>query len=374
MPAMARFRIRGALLCAAAALALTACTEDYDRGDILKMAKEETGLSHLAVSDTYEEVTGEDGYTDRLWTLSTREGMVFHMLDDYSWGMESMTNYVHSDYHAVWLAQNWPGEGPLTLASDGGGPLFRAWLEADFTTRAELEALLDAEEALIGWLEAQPQPHEVRAELHMQNPLRERTSYTVDDGDSWRTFWPDPDAGGSYAPVDREDALRKFLLTCLDYRFETQLADFTPQEIFTALRTQKDFCALAKCPTGDTENGPFEPYTDLGASRFSYGVSFGTLYKILEREGFAPAGDVWHYTFTGIDGCEYEISYDFCDWLYEDAYDGVDETGYYYYKDGVPTPMEYYFYNHFRYREIKEMTGLQLTNGSWQMLSPGVRV
>lgn len=348
-------------------LSLTACTEDYDRGDILEMAREETGLSRLAISETYEEVTGEDGYTDRLWTLSTREGLVFHMLDDYYWGMESMSNSVRSDYHDVWLAQSWPGEGPLALMTGSDGPLFAAWLEADFTTRAELETLLDAEEVLIGWLEAQPQPHEVRAELHMQNPLRERTANPVDDGDSVRTFRPD--AGGSYAPVDREDALRKFLLTCLDYRFEAQLADFTPQEILTALRTQKDFCALAKCPTGDTENGPFEPYTDLGASRFSYGVSFGTLYKVLEREGFAPVGDVWHYTFTGADGSEYEISYDFCDWLYEGTADGVDKTGYYYHKDGEPTPMEYYFYNHFPYRQIKEMTGLQLTAGSWAKLA-----
>lgn len=155
---------------------------------------------------------------------------------------------------------------------------------------------------------------------------------------------------------DYEDAWKEYLLTCLDYRFEEQLAEFTDAEVQKALREFP--CCIGVLREGALD---LEYYSDLCANKYYYGVSFGTLYEMLIREGIAVEGSNWHYSFVGIDGCTYEISYDFCDYIYTD--DDWDRTGYYYLKDGVQMPMNVYFYNHFSESEILEMTGLTIEIG-----------
>ena len=100
-------------------------------------------------------------------------------------------------------------------------------------------------------------------------------------------------------------------------------------------------------------------YDDLCASQFGYGISFGTLYEILEREGFNVSGNNEHYSFADFNGNIYEISYDFIN------VDGKnDESNHYYYlKNGEPVKMAADFYNHFSANKIEEMCGLKLYIG-----------
>ena len=43
-----------------------------------------------------------------------------------------------------------------------------------------------------------------------------------------------------------------------------------------------------------TADGTFTLYPDLTADRFSYGVSFASLFELLNRNGFNPEGDQEH--------------------------------------------------------------------------------
>ena len=106
-------------------------------------------------------------------------------------------------------------------------------------------------------------------------------------------------------------------------------------------------------------DGSVVSYPDLGLSRFGYGMSFGTLYEVLSREGFEPDGTPDAFSFTGVDGSEYEFSYWFNDQPYEvDWEDQSVVNGYYYLKDGQRVSMDYYFYNHFRNGLFERMTGM----------------
>ena len=42
-----------------------------------------------------------------------------------------------------------------------------------------------------------------------------------------------------------------------------------------------------------------EYYDDIISNKYSYGISFGSLYEIFLREGTAPYGSNRHFTFTG---------------------------------------------------------------------------
>ena len=94
-------RILSAVLILAAVI-LSACTKDYKEEDVIKYIREELGLSSYSVISGPEEVEGEDGYTDRIWTVSTKdfdlgEELVFHVCDDRYWGLEWVTNRMTDD-------------------------------------------------------------------------------------------------------------------------------------------------------------------------------------------------------------------------------------------------------------------------------------
>ena len=152
----------------------------------------------------------------------------------------------------------------------------------------------------------------------------------------------------------------KYLLCALDYRFDDAIADFTDQEIKEIVSDSNNVERL-----GIVKDGKTVMYEDLIANGVGYGVSFGSLYEVLKREGLDVSGTDQHYSFTGKDGHVYEISYDFNDLETEDYKDndGKMIKGYYYIKDGEKTAMYAYKYNHFTANEIKEITGLEVVVG-----------
>ena len=86
------------------------------------------------------------------------------------------------------------------------------------------------------------------------------------------------------------------------------------------------------------------------------------MYEIPKREGFNPKGNTWHYSFNGIIGDKYEISYDFSGYTYTYG-DDHKETGFYYIKSGEKVSMNYYDEYYFSEEKIEAITGLRLTNG-----------
>lgn len=341
---------------------LAGCTTDYERSDIEAYVQKNCPISHFSVSQAAEPVKDSDGYTDYLWTVEfqTRDGdkLTFHVLDDYYWGMESMSNFLYDDYDQVMLAYLYADFSATLLslpAGSGEGPMADfVSLTGTFRDRDELRSLFDELDRFAGYAGQRGYDLDVGVDFQLDNPLRDRCAYVIDDGDFHRTLSL---KNGAF-PDRYEDALKGYLLTCLDYNFEDHLAQFTQAEIEAALDGSDQRIAISR---GD-EEGPWELYPDLGASKYSYGVSFGVLYEILVREGFDVEGDSWHYSFPGADGSVYEISYDFCGYPFEQR-GGATEPGYYYLKDGEQIPMEYYFYNHFRAKQVLEMTGLILDFG-----------
>ncbi len=345
---------------------LTGCTTDYDRGDIKEYVEETYHLKNVQVAKKAIEVEDEEGYTDYLWKVRLKDqpDVEFNVLDDYGWGSEWVTNYLHSDYESVMLAKLFKEYGKsdrISLVEEEEDGLAWTYLTGGYGNREEIRRIYDELMSFHDYVASTGYRVEnsLSIDLQMENPLREQVvfgddGYPVDDGDFYTHV-----TSLSDETLQQMEIL--YLQVCIDYRFMEQLGEFSQEEIENAV-SQHDY-RIAVSQSG-TEDGPYIYYKDLCASRFAYGVSFGTLYEILAREGLEVSGDVWHYAFTGADGSIYEVSYDFVGESPETEYDESVEKHYYYLKDGEIVWMEAYFYNHFSERMVKELTGLEIYTGT----------
>lgn len=344
------------MLVAACSMMLSGCSKKHSKADISNYVKEELGLDNFTVKSSPKQLKDEEGYTDYLWTveLNGDADISFYVIDNYGMTTIGVLNDLTDNYDAVMLEYLFDeydefDDIELSEYEFEGMPIFR--LTGEFEDREELRSVFDELIDFSEYVEKSDYDIELSVYLEHQNILRNQSEHEVRDGDVYIN-------DEEITEADYEDALKTYMYACLNYRFEEQLADFTDEEIAQML---KDY---EKCISILREDETYEFYDDLCASKYGYGISYGTLYEILVKEGYEVEGDCWEYSFVGVDGDIYEISYDYCDYKYE--YNGEEYKGYYYIKNGEKVPMGAYFHNHFLAREVKEMTGIELKIGTWK--------
>ena len=340
-------------------LMLSGCTKEFQQNDIASYIKDNYGVESVKVSSQCEIWEDEEGYEDKIWKCKIPDtiGIVFYVVDDYGWGMESVSNYLWTNFDdavAEYVYDEYDGWDNIDLIKHQNCGVDIVTYYGQFKDLYELRSLFDEYERFLitssGVNYIYSYDTGVSFKFEFDNPIRNTVDYTVTDGDYRGTLSNDNE-------LSYEEALNNYILTCIDYRFD-DIWEFTEEEIHDAMKTCDHRIAISR--SGD-ENGEWEIYDDLCASKYSYGISFGTLYEILVRENYPVEGDCNHYSFVGVDGSVYEISYDFNDYEYED--DDETHLGYYYIKNGTKEPMRAYFYNHFKEKAIYNMTGILLKTG-----------
>lgn len=347
-------------------MVLSGCfTEEYDRADIIKYVAENIDVKKFSVSKEYEEVKGDDGYTDKVWTVTVEGDDKFEFVvhDDFHWGMEVLNNGLQNDYMYVALVYLYEKYDKCELLELYEEKNIRtsAKLVGSYNNLEELKKLFEEAEKFAGYVEKCGYDIEFYVNFRMKNPLRENCVKTLEAGDFNDSLKTD---GKEDFEEAYSNAVKEYLLASITYRFEDKLSEFTEEEIKEAVEGCKYRVAVS---SDGTYSGKFVFYDDLCGKIYTSAVTFGTLYEILVREEIAVTGDNWHYSFTGADGSVYEISYDFCDYIYKnDDYPYEEMKGYYYVKDGEKVPMDYYYYNYFREKEVLEMTGVLIDVGEMQ--------
>lgn len=64
------------MICISFSLCLCACTTEYERDDIAQLIKSGMGISDFILSEDYRAVDGEDGYADKIWSVSIPDSEV----------------------------------------------------------------------------------------------------------------------------------------------------------------------------------------------------------------------------------------------------------------------------------------------------------
>ena len=360
-------RLAVVLILLAAALLCQGCVKKYTAGEIKSYASKEAGHNDLTVPNEYREILeDEEGYLDHLWTVTDNtDGIVFHVLDDYYWAMEEVENRLLNDYDScVFLSLfergKLPGTDRISFTRTDNSGLIKVDLYCSFTDRASLN---DCYEDLCAVREAAEKAGypglDVNYHVCYESVLRRAVDYETGEGNT----------EGNLGSIDKE-ALKKmtnnYLACVLDYRFENALSEFSPEEIDTLVNLPGTV-RIYKAVGGDSDASPAaadpsqREYYDgvIGNPRYA-GISFGTLYEILKKEGFKPSGNAWHFSFRGPEGNLYEMSYDFNDLSGYNDKQGKLRKGYYYIRDDRKVRMSSYYANHFEASEINALTGLRI--------------
>ena len=340
-------------VCLGILFCLSGCKlEHYTRKEAIDWFREEVADVPVKVSKEYvERPTGESSYEDRIWTacLPILPELEFELISHETWGMETITHTMQTTFHSVWgryYFSGYPEEGKSLLTEKQEEPTSYFCLDGVYHNRVEIQETIRQAQEFTKYIQEQEIPCIVSFSFCYDDPLQavdksSDTRITVNTREGLRS--------GLLEEVDR-----LFALYAADYRIAED--QFTREELAAAVSYYDSGFVLYR------ENGSSVVYPDMSLSRFGYGLSFGGLYEILKREGFAVEGNSQAFQFTGIDGSQYSFSYFYRDEPFLHADEIVDE--YYYLKDGERVPMDYYFYNHIGSGLLQEMTGLSFVDGA----------
>ena len=295
-------------------LLLTACTKDYKEDDIQKYIREEMGISSFSILEGPVEVEGEDGYTDRMWTVSTdafalTEDLVFHVYDDHYWGLEWVTNQITDDLayqkECVLLETfELPEDFRIEEMTDESGRVYRHRIVCGLGQRADFEKGPIFVKAYREHANSYPTINDTVIYLSF------RGSDTGKARDRWL-------AGNDYSVffdarmTDEETAeeLRKaenrYLMDSISSGALDRMDEYSIAERSAAIQADPYNTEIRRI---GEETAAYPGYSYAGWSYYS--VPCGTLYRILEMEGYVLTGDWGSFSFVGKDGEVHSFSYD----------------------------------------------------------------
>ncbi len=315
-------------------ISLTGCNKANTQNEIVDYVSSNLKLTSFKVSPTSKKTVGEDNYTDYEWTVTEEDGSQFTVVDDYYYGQEWVTHTLRDNRNYLRTKEFLKSAdcSAFQVEEKKNGILGSVTLIYKFTDRKGLQRGVERMNALSA---SCPPGLVLFCDMEYDHPYRSIGAYTNSAGDT------------HYVLKDRQQHQAKpsednMLSVALDMRYDNTLREFSDAEIHALVRGNQVSFGVKH------HDGMYESYDDLLADRFFYGISFPTLYEVLRRNGYEVSGMKDRYSFKGIDGSVYEFSNDF-----------TENGSYYYIKDGKHVPMEFYFYNHWRFNHIKQMTGIE---------------
>ncbi len=372
---------------------LTGCESAANLGKdaIEKYVKEEIGLSDFDVSSRFEKVKPENSLlTSRLWTVTDNKYDVeFHVLDEHAGsgggggGINFDTaNYLKNDYVQK-LISKYADELPVLSQIDyeftekhraEQGKTFDYYepfrkygfetgdLKGSYKTRTELNKLFEQidilEEALNDLFDPIPKDIYVYAR-YMYEDRDGVTDHCLADI-AIPVFGSKDEKQGYFELIEPH-----FLEMVLWFRCDDEALNEYSHEEIARFVSETDYVSPLGVYHGDSDLP--DMFDDITSIRTNTGapVSFGTLYEILKRENFPVNGTPRQFSFKGIDGAEYEVSYNF-----KDAPEYYD-YGYrwYYNKNGEKEYMENEHTYAFSFGQVLNMTGIELSYGGEKVRS-----
>lgn len=352
---------------------LTGCAtpEHYGRSDIKEYVEENIGLDKFSVSRSYKKAKDLDPrMVDKIWTVTDKKsGLEFHVVDyrypegEYSFGV---TNKLIDDYSQQVIAQfsdklpELPGfdYSQMEESDKSYGYLteygfLNGTLHTSFRTKSDLVNVQNSLEELRSAIDdlGIPRPENLETLLAQENEYTDG----VTDMSEYINIWDD---------FDYEHLMEDYVRSLFEYRCDEEAINDIPHDEAVKYLTSETFMSggLWIDFVGVYHNGTDKPadyYDDIiYMSRGTRNLSFGSIYEVMKREGLKVEGTPVHFKFKGIDGSEYEMSFDYYD-LEPSKSTSEEYKRWYYMKDGEKVPLSSPFYFGLHSDTIEEMTGIQ---------------
>lgn len=341
-----------------ACLLLSSCGDHWQphtRREVLAYVKAQFPGEDVTVAKKFTSPLLDNGNTspDRIWEcwFTDMPDVVFHV------GSRRMTGHPapmidYSLYHdrdrvfrEHYMEQYQTMEDGLSLwAVSANGDL-----EFHFSSMTDVAQAAEQLRSFYNWYEAQPHagpPHYAVLELDglplpSSDPVTNRTrlnTSAVLASNFHVSFCRDASEMEELCAEMVKSYYTFYRLLCSDFS-EEELDTFAQENWAPAWTEGKDRSTVPHL-SRDGKALPVSLFSDIGAVpyagsglEFSY-VSYGGLFELLNRLGLEPAGELEHFTITGVDGIVYEFSYSF-----HKTEQG--ETWWYYTHNGIEEPAKY---------------------------------
>lgn len=341
-----------------ACLLLSSCGDHWQphtRREVLAYVKAQFPGEDVTVAKKFTSPLLDNGNTspDRIWEcwFTDMPDVVFHV------GSRRMTGHPapmidYSLYHdrdrvfrEHYMEQyQTMGDGLSLWAVSANGDL-----EFHFSSMTDVAQAAEQLRSFYNWYEAQPHagpPHYAVLELDglplpSSDPVTNRTrlnTSAVLASDFHVSFCRDAEEMEELCAEMVKSYYTFYRLLCSDFS-EEELDTFAQENWAPAWTEGKDRSTVPHL-SRDGKALPVSLFSDIGAVpyagsglEFSY-VSYGGLFELLNRLGLEPAGELEHFTITGVDGIVYEFSYSF-----HKTEQG--ETWWYYTHNGIEEPAKY---------------------------------
>ena len=292
-------------------LCLTACTKKFEEEDVKKYIRDDMHISSFKILSGPVDVKGEDGYTDQEWTVSTDvfdlgEDLVFHVYNDVYYSMEWTTNRLDDDLlyqkQLVLLANCDLPDGVSTEEVKGSSG--RPWAVSLVYPLANRSDFANAASAIT---RLQPSLASVPGinDTEFSFCLKVKVSDPVTDaGIANRQY--SFNFNSKTAPSEISDSISKqsdeYLMDCIEKGLLDRMDEYSIEERSAVINAQSNNTEIRRM---DEDTAAYPGY----AYNYYYDIPYGTLYRILEQEGYELTGDWKSFSFVGKDGEEYAFAY-----------------------------------------------------------------
>ena len=292
-------------------LCLTACTKKFEEEDVKKYIRDDMHISSFKILSGPVDVKGEDGYTDQEWTVSTDEfdlgeDLVFHVYNDVYYSMEWTTNRLDDDLlyqkQLVLLANCDLPDGVTTEEVKGSSG--RPWsvsLVHPLANRSDFANVASAVTHLQPSLASVPGINDTEFSFCLKVKVSDPVT---DAGIANRQY--SFNFNSKTAPSEISDSISKqsdeYLMDCIEKGLLDRMDEYSIEERSAVINAQSNNTEIRRM---DEDAVAYPGY----AYNYYYDIPYGTLYRILEQEGYELTGDWKSFSFVGKDGKEYTFAY-----------------------------------------------------------------
>ena len=285
-------------------LCLTACTKKFDEEDVKKYIRDDMHISSFKILSGPVDVKGEDGYTDQEWTVG--EDLVFHVYNDVYYSMEWTTNRLDDDLlyqkQLVLLANCDLPDGVTTEEVKGSSG--RPWavsLVYPLANRSDFANAASAITRLQPSLASVPEINDTEFSFCLKVKVSDPVT---DAGIANRQY--SFNFNSKTAPSEISDSISKqsdeYLMDCIEKGLLDRMDEYSIEERSAVINAQSNNTEIRRM---DEDTAAYPGY----AYNYYYDIPYGTLYRILEQEGYELTGDWKSFSFVGKDGEEYAFAY-----------------------------------------------------------------
>ena len=290
---------------------LTACTKKYNEEDIRKYIREEMHISSFKILSGPVDVKGEDSYTDQEWTISTdefglKDDFIFHVYNDYYYSLEWTSNRLTNDLFyskQLFLLDTFdlPDGVSTEKAKDSSGRAWSVYFVCPLTCRADFSKAASAAAKVQTSLSSAPAFQDTEFSLSLKIGVSDPVTDACIDGRQYSFSFDSLTPPSEIS--DKISALSdNYLMDCIEKGLLDRMDEYSIPERSRVIRASDNNKEIRRM---DKNSAAYPGY----AYNYYYDIPYGTLYRILDQEGYELNGDWKAFSFTGSDGQIHTFAY-----------------------------------------------------------------